>query len=1371
MFPSQAVQSSGLNVIDLARARAHTHTHTHLRTGVQPWTAVESGSDTPGEYFLLTMKTFSWRNSRDTRVDSGSKSRKIDPVNPIGGGVDSKRGCIPVQPRPGAARQVGRCGQAARHAGRRGQRTAVVRKLYSNVRGEDGIPVSDSASQILDTMIRNGEFEGLYTEATLPCSLQAFACAFASKRHVREFYRALVRVGLNKEDERGPIGGMSLAGMLNALADWERWAYKDAKERKYPVCGMDLHHLVCEGGTLLEHEVYPTKLKQGGVRQLILFIEDVNCKYAHFCAAGSYRPGAEALVHKWVRSRADYTAQVKSDTDAGPSAPKVPTLPKNQWEVLMKKPRVTSPKLPTKPVVGDTEAPTLALVPEAAEPGECDVKAAEDPTSGDEPPVGPGGDNVVVGPSSDGGPGGEPEPSGTPPGEEPPEDPGPSGGESPRDPVPLETLEQMYEQVEYIKTHNIAPVLDFDLSGIGTVRQEQVVGWDPLLTVFPMSIVTVRPRRTGTWPMRVRAYDCGGLVSEGSVAHADASYEGGVGLTELHPAVLERFNFTRNSYYYVTSGVEPNPRDGRYLTNGQYNPGWLATMQFGNMSYTLKHLGFNGTCEYYCLELAAHRIPKTGFFSCPDFILEAMDETSCWAADVGIVKQPQAIVRHATNMPGRELQPKVMKGVAGSSRARWAINAAYVEEDLRGPYHSLFVENADDPNTDATVARMALCSEKGQLEAQYGKRGYRTARLSGHKNCNSCGAIPPVKFKWKHRVCNECTEKLNKCGAVSTMGQQIQLNLTVAEGHPGRVHLESSTLPPKKSKWAKVDIPKGAITMSEAEVPWLKRNFPGHSGKKRKTFHSVVKEDLAKIDTSLERTKRECVLAGIGVSGCYPMVTRKGPYSRMQALIGRAFLKKPKSSPAAWKVMEKFKHLLLPKGALDGDKMTVEDWISSMPARRRRALERAYVEYINDGGLRDKDLSFSAFVKQELLASYEKFDWGDAKPLAESIARMIMAPKDKAHIVAGPIIKPKLERLKRHWSPENWLFYGATTPEKLQGWLDSSIAGCEDGDVFAFWCDYSMFDCTHSVESMRLVESFYSEMLTDPEFARLINAWRAPRGRMGEMKYAADVMLASGRDDTSLMNALLNGLVMGLCVAAAVAGVELEDLQPEHVLFAKAYIRISICGDDTLGFLPKHLWPDRARIMSAIERNISRFGLVTKLDCTCYLGSAVYLGMRPYNVPTPTGRRWLWGRTVGRAAFKFGWMLDLSKGDAAAWATGVADSVVRTQPYVPILSDLARQTLKLREGARRTPVVADENKPWTNWTVQVETQNLTYDRQTLLCLEKSYATPTLYGGEGPVRAPSVEDFLRTIRTIEAVPCLPYVIDDMALRFMCVTDDC
>lgn len=1209
---------------------------------------------------------------------------------------------------------------------------AVAKSLFHDVSAGGRCVVPEKASMLLDRMISNGKLPKGYTRENLPCALTAFAAAFSSERHIECFYWNLVEQGLEERDEQGRSGGICLAKMLRALNKWESWAAWDARERKVEFRGLDVYRLKCKGGTLLEYHPMLTRHTEGHRRQSIIFIDDVDSPRAHYCAAGAVRKTAGRVLQA-MRNRAGYADQVSADpAEVTEEAPEHEA--ETACDAVVLEPAAAS-EAPVDPgCAGPSTAPTTGSVESPNSPG--DIIHMDEPGPSEQVPT---MEERVTGQ----GPGHGTEPSGLM--------------------MPAKYVRYLHRNVEFVKTHNIAPTLDFDYTEdeIERIARMSVSGGRRGMDHVPMTCGR----------LRARAYACGDLVPEGCVAHTDPQYEGGIGLTELHPEVLNRFNFTRNSFYYVSRGVGPDPLNPVLLSNGQYNPGWIASVQFGNMSYILTFIGHHGTCSYYRMKMAAHNVPRKGIFSCPRFLREACEEVGAWASANGLARQPKACVKHATNLPGRELEPKSLTGFAGAKRAEWALTAQYAREDLRGAYHTLFIENADDQSLNPKAALLGLRSQKGTLESEFGKKGYCTPALSDPKRCASCGKAPPkTKYKWKHRECNDCQDKLKKCGAVSTMGLQIQQNLTVAEGHPGRVHLNSSTLPPKASKWDKVDIPKGAITMHRSEVPWL-RNSKKSRVPEAGRLYEVEKGDLAKIDTSLERPKRECVLAGIGVSGCYPMVTRKGLYSRMQALIGRAFLAKPESSPAAWAVMDTFKEVLLHPRALDGERMTVESWIASMPARRRRALERAYAEYLNHGGLSEKDLTFSAFVKQELLASYEKFNWCEAKPLLESIARMIMAPKDKAHIVAGPIIKPKLERLKKHWGSDNWLFYGATTPENLQGWLDSCIRGCEDGEVFAFWCDYSMFDCTHSAESMRLVEGYYSEMLTDPEFARLITAWRAPRGRMGEMKYRAAIMLASGRDDTSLMNALLNGLVMGLSVAAAVAGVELEDLRMEHLRYAMAYIRISITGDDTLGFLPKHLWPDRARIMRELERNVKRFGLVTKMDCTNYIGSAVYLGMRPYNVPTPLGRRWLWGRTVGRAAFKLGWMLDLAKGDAAAWATGVADSIVRTQPYVPILSDMARQVLLLRKGCKRTPLPVDENKPWTNWTVQAGTKDLTYDRHTLLCLERSYSTPTLYGGTAPICSPTADDFLRTVKAIQAVPCLPYVVDDMALRFMCVTDEC
>jgi hypothetical protein len=795
------------------------------------------------------------------------------------------------------------------------------------------------------------------------------------------------------------------------------------------------------------------------------------------------------------------------------------------------------------------------------------------------------------------------------------------------------------------------------------------------------------------------------------------------------------------------------------LTNGQYNPEWLSSIVFSHTSYVLRYAGKFDGCDFFTLNEPTTLVPKR---MCGP--LETVDEA--WEGALGFLREHGVLdeVKARVYHEPQTLPEADFTAFDGGERAEWGLVSKYVDDDLRPSFHSLQVKNADSKTVTGQQALDNLQLGRHKYERKYGPRGYKVVRPPQPKTCSSCRIKPPPKYRWKHRVCNRCWKCLDTCGAITPMGHDIMRNKTVADGAPGRVHLYSSTLPPKKKKWNQVHIPTGAITMRVRDAPWMQ------GVETMEKILKVTADDIYKIDTSLEKQKQEAVLGGIAISGCYPMVTRKGLYARMQALIGRAFLRKPKSDPVAWAKLEEMKHLILPKGALDGPQMDVEDWIATMPGTRKRALKRAWIQYQADGSLDDKDLTFSAFVKQELLAAFEEFDGSVSKELEESIARMIMAPQEKAHLVVGPVIKPKLLRLKANWNDENWLFYGATTPKKLQKWLDNSVGTCPDGEVFVFWCDFSMFDCTHSKHSMKLIESYYQEMETNPQFKAVIDAWRYPGGTMGELKFKLqEIMLASGRDDTALMNAMYCGFVMGMAVAAAIKNKPLEELDAEDLRNAMAYVRISICGDDTLGFLPKAMWPRRAQIMASIEKNLARFGLVSKLDCSNYLGSAVYLGMRPYNVPTPLGRQWLWGRTIGRAAYKLGWMLDLNKGDPAAWATGVADSIVLTQPYVPLLSDLARKTVELRVGCRRTPVLEDPNKPWTTWTPHENLGTLTYDDVTLECLNLSYETPTLYGPERPV-GPTVAALKRSKINISKIDRIPYNLADEALQHCCNKDD-
>jgi hypothetical protein len=99
-----------------------------------------------------------------------------------------------------------------------------------------------------------------------------------------------------------------------------------------------------------------------------------------------------------------------------------------------------------------------------------------------------------------------------------------------------------------------------------------------------------------------------------------------------------------------------------------------------------------------------------------------------------------------------------------------------------------------------------------------------------------------------------------------------------------------------------------------------------------------------------------------------------------------------------------------------------------------------------------------------------------------------------------------------------------------------------------------------------------------------------------------------------------------------------------------------------------------------MEYNLKLFGFVPKLFTSDRLEDCVYLGMRPY--PTKSG--WLWGKTIGRATYKLGWVTIKGDQDLMALMTGIADMHALCSRHVPVLSDIARKIVELRRGAKRT---------------------------------------------------------------------------------------
>lgn len=619
---------------------------------------------------------------------------------------------------------------------------------------------------------------------------------------------------------------------------------------------------------------------------------------------------------------------------------------------------------------------------------------------------------------------------------------------------------------------------------------------------------------------------------------------------------------------------------------------------------------------------------------------------------------------------------------------------------------------------------------------------------------------PEGKYRWKDRICDACAVALKKRGYTTYSGFQVQENLHVPTVYPGIVKIQGEAFPPDGKKWETVVTQPGAI-----RVCWgLARLYKSTFSDRGVRWDDFQKRDLAAL-SAVPRSVFTHALAGIACSGARPMVSARCEYNNAKALLGRVFRtpsEKPWGGtgphPGAWKFVEQFVPDLLP--GFKDRAMSVEEWIATMPSKRRKALSRASL-LLKRRGWSPSCAMFKAFVKTELLPGFDKDEYGLVR-ITQMMDRLIQGPADETHVIAGPHLKPLIHRLKKIWTDDSPLFYGSTTPEYLHKWLNHTLL---QGASTYIWCDFKMFDNTHSADSWAFMEGLYRAAgVEDPLFYQVMEVWRQPKGMIGSFKYQAAIMNASGRDDTALANGVLNGFASYLSAVAAWLEVPLLSLTVQMLNAVKGLIRLSVCGDDSLGTIPLCSSDRLTRFCKDMSDNIAMFGFEAKLCASTKLYDAVYLGMRPY----PTKEGWYWGKTIGRATYKMGWVLLEGERDVMAHITGVADMHVLCSQHVPVLGDIARKIIALRGGAKRTPVVLNENKPW-EWTYK---SGVSYDSVTLTAVADMYTartTPT-----NPMKlhdvGVQVKDVLGLLAAIEKVERLPCVLDHWLWKHMIWVDD-
>lgn len=489
-------------------------------------------------------------------------------------------------------------------------------------------------------------------------------------------------------------------------------------------------------------------------------------------------------------------------------------------------------------------------------------------------------------------------------------------------------------------------------------------------------------------------------------------------------------------------------------------------------------------------------------------------------------------------------------------------------------------------------------------------------------------------------------------------------------------------------------------------------------------------------------------LIGIGLNGAYPFVSSGGARPLLEAILFRIFKKVDKLKPSqrCFKRLEGLTEFMLPRFFEEElTRMKTWEWILSYSnSRRRHELIRVKKRRKERGGNHVDYGKISAFVKKEKLPWFKVVGGVPMARDAQYVARLIQAPHDETHLDAGPYLKVLTTHLKKIWGPSHWIFYGSTTPEKLDEWLRT----VENFQSF-FFADYSAFDATHSAESWALIEGIYEKVFPRRLHPRLwgaIDVWRKPRGKCKlrkeqvKISYQAPVCNASGRDDTALANALLNGLCLGAAFAAELSGVELEDLTVDHLEKARRSLRISIVGDDSI------VGCDFDVEKIDVVRHLRRFGLVVKSETAHDIAKITYLGQMPYRV----GNRWLWGPTLGRRLYKAYWQCEPT-GHPVAWLRGVAQQHLLHR-HVPILYESAVKIMELTKGP-----ITDHRDPVKPWASRSE-PTPHWGRETVEALARRYdAHPSLVYKD--------LEILSGLKQVPAIVDLPFV------GFCVAQDDC
>lgn len=451
--------------------------------------------------------------------------------------------------------------------------------------------------------------------------------------------------------------------------------------------------------------------------------------------------------------------------------------------------------------------------------------------------------------------------------------------------------------------------------------------------------------------------------------------------------------------------------------------------------------------------------------------------------------------------------------------------------------------------------------------------------------------------------------------------------------------------------------------------------------------------------------------------------------------------------------------------------LSFDEWVRAFPAGRQKMFRKAMRDWMAGRRPSWKQLkSFSVFVKRELANNGGRV----GQDMPKSNPRSICNPPEMTHALLGRFLRP-ITTTAKTLAERGPITYDSRCPEKLNDKV--SARWIHDGEVYQpvedqhipglrhvhnrtplgtgkkfvrgqptpvlytdfgvnervrqtkapessrcqLSSDYSMMDSSYGQGVFKWLEHILV-MLGLPCGGLIFKLWRElaqVSGTANGKQFTAGWINASGRDDTALINFLVNMFLsnVGMCCSAmncdwvqffAMPRSSWEGKVPDYAGGA--------VGDDLYVDFPRE-WESQVR--ERFEPVAIAGGFTNKIEFTYDITHLVFLGNRPY--PTAVQdedgiwrHRLRWGKQLGRCLYKLGWQR-MPSVDCLAWMKGVAWAALISNPHVPILRAYAISVLEQTDGVHmRVP-----QELW-KWRMPAERRPVTVTPYTFDMLQSVY---------------------------------------------------